>query len=91
MNKAALVDYVANKTGMTKKDASGAIDAVVGAVVDTVSKGKSVTLTNFGTFVSVQRKATVKRNPKTGEKVNVKAKNVPKFRPGKSFKEAVAK
>jgi DNA-binding protein HU-beta len=91
MNKAALVDFVANKTGMTKKDASGAIDAVVSAVVDTVSKGKSVTLTNFGTFVAVKRRATVKRNPKTGEKVNVKEKNVPKFRPGKSFKEAVAK
>lgn len=90
MNKAALVDYVANKTGMTKKDVNAALDALVDAVVESVSNGDSVTLTNFGTFLSVRRKATVKRNPKTGEKVNVPAKNVPKFRPGKAFREAVA-
>lgn len=90
MNKATLVNYIANKTGMTKKDVTAALDAMVDAVVSTVSKGDSVTLTGFGTFLSVHRKATMKRNPKTGASVSVKAKNVPKFRAGKAFREAVA-
>lgn len=91
MNKASLVAYVANKTGLTKKDVTSAMDAIVDAVVATVKKGDSVTLTNFGTFVSVKRKASTKRNPKTGEPVKVPAKNVPRFRPGKNFRESVAK
>jgi len=91
MNKADLVNYIANKTGMTKKDVAAALDAMVDAVVSTVAKGQAVTLTNFGTFVSVRRKESMKRNPKTGEPVKVKAKNVPRFRPGKHFREVVAK
>lgn len=91
MNKAELIAYVANKTGMTKKDVNEVLDAIVEAVVSTVKTGKPVTLTNFGTFVSVRRKESMKRNPKTGEPVKVKAKNVPRFRPGKHFREVVAK
>ena len=91
MNKADLVAYIANKTGMTKKDVSGVLDAMVEAVVATVQKGQAVTLTNFGTFVSVRRKASIKRNPKTGAPVKVAAKDVPRFRPGKHFRESVAK
>lgn len=91
MNKADLVNYIANKTGMTKKDVAAALDAMVDAVVATVSKGQAVTLTNFGTFVSVSRKASVKRNPKTGAPVKVPAKKVPRFRPGKQFREMVSK
>lgn len=89
MNKSELVDFVANKTGLTKKDATNAIDAIVEAIVSAVKDGGSVTLTNFGTFTAVKRKATTKRNPKTGEPVDVPAKNVPRFRPGKGFREAV--
>lgn len=90
MNKASLVSYIANKTGLTKKDVTSAIDAMVDAVVQTVKKGDSVTLTNFGSFVAVHRKASTKRNPKTGAPVKVPAKNVPRFRPGKQFREVVA-
>ncbi len=89
MNKTQLVDFVANKTGLTKKDSNNAVDAVVEAVVSSVSRGDSVTLTGFGTFLAVHRKATMKHNPKTGAKVNVPAKKVPKFRAGKNFKESV--
>ncbi len=89
MNKADLVAWVANKTGMTKKDVTSVLDATVEGVVSTVKKGDSVTLTNFGTFVSVQRKASTKRNPKTGAPVKVAAKKVPRFRPGKNFREMV--
>jgi DNA-binding protein HU-beta len=90
MNKSELVDFIANKTGLTKKDASNAIDALVEAVVSTVKSNASVTLTNFGTFTGVQRKATTKRNPKTGAPVKVPAKRVPRFRPGKGFRDSVA-
>ncbi len=90
MNKSDLVDYIANKTGLTKKDATNALNAMVDAVMETVKGKKAVTLTNFGTFLSVHRAATVKRNPKTGTPVNVPAKDVPRFRPGKAFKDAVA-
>jgi len=90
MNKASLIDYIANKTGLTKKDVSNSLDAFIDAVVSTVKSGDTVTLTNFGTFVSVKRAATIKRNPKTGAPVKVPAKKVPRFRPGKSFREAVA-
>ncbi|MDQ7021037.1 MAG: HU family DNA-binding protein [Candidatus Dojkabacteria bacterium] len=61
------------------------------AVVSTVSSGNSVTTTGFGTFTFVDKKATTKRNPKTGAPVKVPAKRVPKFRPGKAFKESVNK
>jgi len=91
MNKADLVNFIANKTGMTKKDVAASLDAMVEAVVSTVSKGQAVTLTNFGTFVSVHRKPSTKRNPKTGAPVKVPAKDVPRFRPGKQFREMVAK
>lgn len=91
MNKASLVAYIANKTGLTKKDVTSALDAMIDAVVKTVKGGETVTLTNFGTFVSVKRKASIKRNPKTGAPVKVPAKSVPRFRPGKNFREVVSK
>lgn len=91
MNKASLVAYIANKTGMTKKDVTTVLDTMVEAVINTVKGGDALTLTNFGTFVAVRRKASTKRNPKTGEPVKVAAKNVPRFRPGKYFREVVAK
>jgi DNA-binding protein HU-beta len=91
MNKSELVDYIANKTGLTKKDAANAVNAFIEAVMDSVKRDKPVTLTNFGTFLSVHRAATMKRNPKTGAAVKVAAKRVPRFRPGKAFKEAVVK
>ncbi len=90
MNKQMLVDAVAADTGMTKKAVADVLDAVLAAVMDSVKRGENVTLTGFGTFRSVHQKASVKRNPKTGEPVNVAAKNVPRFRAGKAFREMVA-
>ncbi|BCX13585.1 MAG: transcriptional regulator [Candidatus Dojkabacteria bacterium] len=89
MNKAQLVAHIASKTGLTKKDVASVLEAFVDAVVSTVSKNDAVTLTGFGTFKAVHRKASTKRNPKTGAPVKVPAKNVPKFTAGKAFKEAV--
>ena len=90
MNKAELVDAVAKKTSLSKKDVAAMVDALVDVIMHTVKKGDAVTLTNFGSFVAISRKATVKRNPKTGAEVKVAAKKVPRFRPGKMFREAVA-
>lgn len=90
MNKAQLVDAVASATGMTKKSVADVIDAVLEAVMASVKKGNDVTLTGFGTFRSVHQAAAVKRNPKSGASVNVPAKNVPRFRAGKAFREMVA-
>jgi DNA-binding protein HU-beta len=90
MNKAELVDAVAKKTSLSKKDVAAMVDALVDVIMHTVKKGDAVTLTNFGSFVAISRKATTKRNPKTGAEVKVAAKKVPRFRPGKMFREAVA-
>lgn len=90
MNKAQLVDAVASKTSMTKKAVADVIDATLEAIMASVKKGNDVTVTGFGTFRSVHQAAAEKRNPKTGAKVKVAAKNVPRFRAGKNFREMVA-
>lgn len=89
MNKASLVDYMASKTGMTKKAAADALEAMVEAVMKSVKKGDSVTLTGFGTFKASSRKARNGRNPQTGATIKIPARTVPVFRPGKEFKDSV--
>ena len=89
MKKQELVDKVAKKNNMLKKDVQSAIDATINTIVETVKKGDKVTLVNFGTFASVKRKARKGRNPQTGKTINIPAKRAPKFTPGKSFKEKV--
>lgn len=89
MNKADLVNAVAEKTGLTKKDAAAALEAVMEAVSGGLKKGKSITLTGFGTFAVAKRSAREGRNPQTGEKIKIPAKKVPKFKPGKALREAV--
>lgn len=89
MNKADLVAAMATKTGLTKKDAAEALEAFMAAVTGALKKGGKVTLTGFGTFMTVKRKAREGRNPQTGAKINIPATTVPKFKPGKALKEAV--
>lgn len=81
MNKGELIDAVAKKAGLSKKDASNAVNATIDAIKKNVKKG--VTLVGFGTFKVVMRKARIGVNPQTGEKIRIKAKNVVKFKPGK--------
>lgn len=90
MNKSQLVDAVASATGMTKKAVSEVLDTILDTIMDSVKKGENVTLTGFGTFRVAHQAAGMKRNPKTGEPVKVAAKNVPRFRAGKTFRELVA-
>ena len=89
MNKNDLVATVASSTGLTKADASSAVDAVIDAVTGALQKGDAVRLVGFGTFSVVRRAATQGRNPRTGEKIQIPASNQPKFKAGKGLKSAV--
>jgi DNA-binding protein HU-beta len=90
MNKGELVDAVAEKASVTKKQADAVISATVEAIMEAVSEGEKVTLVGFGSFESRERKAREGRNPKTGEKMDIPATKVPAFSAGKLFKEKVA-
>jgi DNA-binding protein HU-beta len=87
MNKATLINFVAQEATLTKKDARAAIEAVLNGIVDGLNTDKKVALVGFGTFLLVEKKARTARNPKTGEAVDVPAKIVPKFRPSAGLKE----
>jgi len=89
MNKAEFVDHLAKKTKMSKKDAREALDAALDLIVSTCAKNDKVTFTGFGTFEPRKQKATQRINPQTGKQMKVPAKTVPKFRPGKGFKDAL--
>jgi DNA-binding protein HU-beta len=90
MNKGELVDVVADKANVTKKQADAVLSAALEAIVDAVSSGDKVTLVGFGSFEPRQRKAREGRNPKTGDKMEIPETTVPAFSPGKLFKEKVA-
>jgi len=81
MNKGQLIAEVAKKAGLSKKDATNAVNATIDAIKKNAKKG--VTLVGFGTFKIVKRKARTGINPQTGEKIRIGAKNVVKFKPGK--------
>lgn len=87
--KADIVDAVAEKTGMTKKDALGAVDAVVDSIVDALQRGERVQLTGFGTFEIRQRRERMGKNPQSGEQIVIAACKVPAFKAGKALKDAV--
>ena len=89
MTKSDLVDSVAAKAGMTKKDSARAVDAVVDTRKEQLKTGDKVQLVGFGSFEVKQREARVGRNPKTMEEIRIPARRVPVFRPGKELKESV--
>jgi len=89
MNKAELVEEVAGKVGLTKKDANNVIDAITSAIMDSLKRDEKVTLVGFGTFQVMEREARRGVNPQTREAIQISAKKVPKFRPGKGLREAV--
>lgn len=90
MNKSELVAAIAEKAGVTKKQAEAMVNAYNDVVINEVAKGSgSVSLVGFGTFTTSARAERQGRNPQTGETITIPAKNVPKFNPGKAFKDAV--
>jgi DNA-binding protein HU-beta len=89
MNKAELIDSVAEAADLSKASAARAVDAVTDAIADALKKDDQVTIVGFGTFSVRKRAARSGRNPRTGETINIKASNVPGFKPGKALKDAV--
>ena len=89
MTKSEFVDQVASKSGLSKKDAGGAVDAVLSTIEDTLKRGGDVTFSGFGKFHVAQRGAREGRNPSTGEKIRIAASKVPRFSAGAGLKKAV--
>ena len=87
MNKAQLVEQLATEMELTKADCERVIDTTIETIRKAVKKGDDVTLVGFGTFTRSKRKARIGRNPQTGEAIKIPACVVPKFRPGKAFKD----
>jgi DNA-binding protein HU-beta len=90
MNKGELVDKVAEKANVTKKEADAVLSAALETIMEAVSEGDKVTLVGFGSFESRERKAREGRNPKTGQKMTIPETKVPAFSAGKLFKDKVA-
>ena len=91
MNKAELINGVAEKTGLSKKDCEKAINATFEAITTSMEAGEKVQLVGFGVFDVKERGARVGRNPKTKEEIEIAASRVPTFKAGKALKDAVAK
>ena len=89
MNKTELVAAVAAKAEFSKKDAEKAVAAVIDCITESVVNGEKVQLIGFGTFKVASRKARIGVNPKTGEKIKIKASKTVRFVAGKAFKSAV--
>ena len=89
MNKNDMISQVAEDAGLSKADATKAVDAVFDSISGVLSKGGEVRLVGFGTFSVAHRKATTGRNPRTGEAIQIAASKQPKFKAGKGLKDAV--
>ena len=91
MNKTELIAAVAEKTGLTKKDAERIVSATFETVTDTIKKGEKVSVSGFGIFEVKTREARVGRNPRTKEEIKIPATKLPAFKASKTLKDAVAK
>ena len=89
MNKTQLIDVVATKTGLKKKDAEAAVNAVNEAIVEALKAGDKVQVIGFGTYEVKERAAREGRNPKTGETITIAASKAPAFSAGKALKDAI--
>ena len=89
MNKGDLITKIAESAGITKAQATDALNAVLDGVGDALKAGDKVTIVGFGTFSISRRDARTGRNPQTGKTIKIAAKNVVKFKPGKELSESV--
>ena len=89
MNKNDLIAAVAEKTGLSKGDATKAVDGVLDTIENQLTQGGDVRLVGFGTFSVSDRAASEGRNPRTGEKIQIPASKQPKFKAGKGLKDSV--
>ena len=91
MNKSQLIEAVAAQSGLKKKDAEAAVNAVTATIAEALKNGEKVQLVGFGTFEVKERSARTGRNPKTGETIKIDAVKYPVFKAGKGLKDEVAK
>ncbi len=89
MTKAELVEAVARAADLTKKDAEVVVDEVFAAIIESLNRGEKIELRGFGSFRIRQRNSRRGRNPKTGDAVDIPAKAVPYFKPGKELRELI--
>ena len=89
MTKTELVDAIAGKVGLSKAKSADALTAFTDAIIGALKKGDKVTLVGFGTFEVTKRAARAGVNPRTKEKIKIKASKAPRFRPGQALKDAV--
>lgn len=89
MNKQELINLVAERSGLNRNDAMRAVETMLDIITATLKRGDEVRLVGFGNFSVTRRKASVGRNPRTGEPMQISATSQPKFRAGKLLKEAV--
>ena len=89
MNKTELVNAIADKAGISKKDATSALDAFTAVVTEELKKGEKIALIGFGTFEVSKRAARTGRNPQTGAEMSIPASNAPKFKAGKALKDSI--
>ncbi len=89
MNKNELIAAVAEASGLSRSDATRAVESVFDTITGALSQGDEVRLVGFGTFTVAKRKASTGRNPRTGEPMSIKASSQPKFKPGKGLKDSV--
>lgn len=89
MNKADLIESIANSADLSKASAGRALDAAIESITKALKKGDTITLVGFGTFSVRKRKARMGRNPRTGAEIQIKASKVPGFKPGKALKDAI--
>ena len=91
MTKAELIDAISEKTKLTKRDVTDAVDTLLESIKSALQKGKKVQLIPFGSFEVRERKKREGRNPKTGERLTIPARKVPAFHAGKDLRDAVNK
>lgn len=89
MKKIEFVDAVSEKTGLTKADSAKAIDAVFATITEVLAKGDKLSLVGFGTFSVSKREARDGRNPRTGETVQIPARNAVTFKAGTALKDSI--
>jgi DNA-binding protein HU-beta len=89
MNKAELIDAVADSADISKAAAGRAVDGAISAITNALRAGDSVTLVGFGTFTVRSRQARTGRNPRTGQEIQIRASKVPGFKAGKALKDAI--
>jgi DNA-binding protein HU-beta len=89
MNKAELIDAIADVANLTKADAGRALDGFIHAVTEALKKGDSVSLVGFGSFVVKERAERQGRNPQTGNSITIQAAKIPSFKAGKSLRDGL--